>query len=640
MDQQQEGNSRSTASFGSSDNMTSAETTNVAMVGQTVAGDVTSSMDESPAPSSESALEMYTQRANGGGLGQSRSAEQNLPAPTVLPTMQDQGGEPAGFGLSQSMMPQSAPELREGNKSQFVTPRRSREGSITSTMGRGDKGTGVPTVFGKAASSKSSPRGAMEQRKLSGRSTPADSLGQNSFPNPLIGAEALLTKLINDQCASPGATSQGSQRALPEGEPMEVDEKARLSFPHSYSPPPLPDGMPALSPIPFRTAEVLSADAAKVMVEMFSTTADVVMGQSAKLSRAGTPHKSLMVHGPPSPRAAEYEKTSSAWADRNTTKRQLDDTGDDHRDKKAASSSSGIPIFQSPTSGDQKIAEGNQRIADAQYFVRSISRANSELGEKLAEENAAAQMAAQNYLQKSHASSEQREMDLQYFRQATEGLARSYQNQTDENVQQVVQDQDRRTKAHQQLQEELGCYHRQHLQDESQMQRMYESVNQWKAESEQEGRIAARFEEHAQGAAQKCAVAENSLRQYSEKEPQSNADLRRTIHNIEHEAMAYVQDLKQKSEMQVDRSEKQAKLMHEEAYTKSIGLRLATQRGDRAEAECEKNVRLLAQEKSILDQLKLESSARGTFATKTHEDYVQAQKNYVEALRLVDDLKT
>ena len=89
--------------------MTSAETTNVAMVGQTVAGDTMSSMEESPAQSSESALEMYPRRAYSGGVGQERSADQNLPDPIILPTIQDQDGEPEGLGLSQSLMPQSTP---------------------------------------------------------------------------------------------------------------------------------------------------------------------------------------------------------------------------------------------------------------------------------------------------------------------------------------------------------------------------------------------------------------------------------------------------------------------------------------------------------------------------------------------------
>ncbi len=87
MDQDQ----NSTASFGSVSNMTSSGTTNVAMVGQAVDGDSRSSMEQSPAQSSESALEMYARTGHSGGVGQERSAEQILPAPS-LPTIQDQDG--------------------------------------------------------------------------------------------------------------------------------------------------------------------------------------------------------------------------------------------------------------------------------------------------------------------------------------------------------------------------------------------------------------------------------------------------------------------------------------------------------------------------------------------------------------------
>ena len=102
----QEGNS--TASFGTSSNMTSTETTNVAMVGQTVAGDTQSSLEESPAPSSDSALEMFPRQGQTGGVGQERSGEQSHPA-SVLPAIQDSGTE--NFGLSRSMLPQSPPEV-------------------------------------------------------------------------------------------------------------------------------------------------------------------------------------------------------------------------------------------------------------------------------------------------------------------------------------------------------------------------------------------------------------------------------------------------------------------------------------------------------------------------------------------------
>ncbi len=136
-------------------------------------------------------------------------------------------------------------------------------------MGKVETGTRVQTSIGKI-SSKSSPRGGIE-RKLSGRSTPADFVGQNPITNPLLGADELLNRLIaQDQCASPGATSQGSQRALPDGEPMDMDEMAQkaglksANFPHFFPPPPLPDGSATLSPIPHKPVEGISTGAAEV----------------------------------------------------------------------------------------------------------------------------------------------------------------------------------------------------------------------------------------------------------------------------------------------------------------------------------------------------------------------------------------
>ncbi len=124
-----------------------------------------SSMEESPAQSPESALEMYPRRGPSGGVGQETSADQNLPAPIVLPTIQDQDGGSEDLGLSQSRLPQSSPEFKEGDRSPFVTPWRSRSGS-QARMGKVETGTKVQTSFGKVLS-KASPRGVAE-RKLSG----------------------------------------------------------------------------------------------------------------------------------------------------------------------------------------------------------------------------------------------------------------------------------------------------------------------------------------------------------------------------------------------------------------------------------------------------------------------------------------
>ena len=69
----QEGNS--TASFGSSSNMATSETANAAMVCQTVASDMMSSVGESPAKSSESALEMFPKRSTQRGIGQEQNVD-------------------------------------------------------------------------------------------------------------------------------------------------------------------------------------------------------------------------------------------------------------------------------------------------------------------------------------------------------------------------------------------------------------------------------------------------------------------------------------------------------------------------------------------------------------------------------------
>ncbi len=230
-----EGNS--TASFGSSNNMTSTETANVAMVGQAVAGDSRSSMGESPAPSSDSALEMFPRRGPSGGVGQERSADQSLPAP-VLPTIQDQDGGSEDLGTSQSMLSRTLPAGPNGENSLFVTPRRSRSGSVTPVK--------KVQAFGKIISPRSSPKAGMERK--SGQSTPADFRGQDPLANILLeSADAVLNQLLaqGTQCASPGATSQGSQRALPPGEPMDMEEARRslqvTALPHFPPPPALPE---------------------------------------------------------------------------------------------------------------------------------------------------------------------------------------------------------------------------------------------------------------------------------------------------------------------------------------------------------------------------------------------------------------
>ena len=87
---------------------------------------------------------------------------------------------------------------------------------------------------------------------------------------------------------------------------MDVEEIAqkigreRAGFPHFFQPPSLPDSA-IMSPIPHEPVEVISIGAAEVRTtgEVISPLADVVMGNSCRHSRVGTPHSSLMVSGPP-----------------------------------------------------------------------------------------------------------------------------------------------------------------------------------------------------------------------------------------------------------------------------------------------------------------------------------------------------
>ncbi len=552
----QEGNS--TASFGSSNNMTSTETANVAMVGQTVAGDTMSSMGESPAQSSDSALEMFPRRGSSGGVGQERSAEQSLPAP-ILPTIQDQDGS-EDLGLSRSMLSQSLPEVQDGERSLFVTPRRSRSGSVTSTMGQLEAGIKGQTSFGKI-SPRSSPKGGME-RKLSGRSTPAstpaESMGQNPMSNVGLGAEELLNILLaqGQQCASPGATSQGSQRALPEGEPMDVEENARrtslemANFPHFFPPPTLPEwsslaaaGMypqqATLSPIPIKPGQVISTGTAeaRTLGEVISPLADVVMGNAPSHSRASPPHQTMMVSGPPSPRTTAQEKTFMDWSERNT-KRPLEGAGGETRDKKAASSSSDPPIFQ-------PLITGERQISDAKFFVKRVGQENEELGRLLGEENRIAQMAAQDHLQRSHLSDEYRQAEFQKFKQTADDLARAYQVQSDAKCQQVINDRENGMKVNLELRGELCSSAQRYEQFEAdaktQIQRLNDAANYWRAESEQEARVATRNSERSNEAMQRCMTAEHALRQNVQPNlPQNQVELRGVIGRIEQEAMQHL----------------------------------------------------------------------------------------------------
>ena len=127
----------------------------MAMVGQTVDGDSRSSMEQSPAQSSESALEMYARTGHSGGVGQERSDEQILPAPS-LPTIQDQDGGTEEIASSQSMLPQSAPVSPLGATSYVMNSQRSGSGSQTPVK--------KEPAYAKIVSTRSPPRS--EERRV------------------------------------------------------------------------------------------------------------------------------------------------------------------------------------------------------------------------------------------------------------------------------------------------------------------------------------------------------------------------------------------------------------------------------------------------------------------------------------------
>ena len=562
----QEGNS--IASFGTSSNMTSTETTNVAMVGQTVAGDTQSSVEESPAPSTESALEMFPRQGQTGRVGQERSGEQSHPA-VVLPVKQDSGTD--DFGLSPSMLPQSPPEVQIGDASLFMmSPNRlSRSGSRASTLERMDlgrvgnlRGEDSPSAFGK--SSRASPPRVGEQR-LSGRSTPAE-YGNKDTTKDLRGAEEQLESLLAEarkQCASPGATSQGSQKALPDGEPIELEDVALrkkrelASFSHPQPPPSFPAAQSSYGAMSsssglFRVPHALEgaipsgAASPNYIGGAISPIADVEMGEPSH-----TPHETMMVSGPPSPRTKVRDQTYMDWSAR-SIKRPLDGAGTP-KDKKAASSSSEPSTFQ---------PSADRQMADAAYYVQKMGQENAELGQQLVHQSIVAQRAAHDYLLKSNLSEQQREAEQQNFRQIAEGLARAYDEQTRANSLQVISDREKGLQANLMLQNELHQaslrYDRMETEAKSEIQKRDGATHYWRAELEQESQIAVRNSEQSRDAERRCSVAENTLRQKPViNVPKDQAELHQRLVNVEQQAMQHASSADQRSELVLEQSSRQ-----------------------------------------------------------------------------------
>ena len=113
-----------------------------------------------------------------------------------------------------------------------------------------------------------------------------------------------------------------------------------------------------------------------------------------------------------------------------------------------------------------------------------------------------------------------------------------------------------------------------------------DAASYWRAESEQEARVATRNSEQSNEAMQRCMAAEHALRQNVQPNlPQNQVELRGFIDRIEQEAMQHVQATELRTENLLEQSSKQARLLNEEIYARNVGIHMATQRGDKAEAE-------------------------------------------------------
>ena len=222
---QQEGNS--TASFGSSIDMAPSETTHVAMVCQTVASDMMSSVGESPAQSSESALDMGPKRDAQRGRASGQCADVQ-----VLPKIagSDDGSE--GQGRGRLPLSQASRESPKGIRSRSPTERQS------SPVLRPEKGR---------LSASGTPKHSTQVEKVSGRSTPKAGKEGITPSKDLVGAEEKLVRLLNEYatCASPGGMSHASQKELPNGPLIDQGRSGGTSSFHT------PTGPPISFPAPF-----------------------------------------------------------------------------------------------------------------------------------------------------------------------------------------------------------------------------------------------------------------------------------------------------------------------------------------------------------------------------------------------------
>ncbi len=472
--------------------------------------------------------------------------------------------------------------------------------------------------------------------------------------NDLRGAEEKLESLLagaRQQCASPGAISQSSQKALPDGEPMELEEIAQRrrselsSFSHSLPPPALADAQSSygamssssgLLRVPQSLEGAIPSGAASSnhLGGAIPPIADVEMREPNR-SGMNNPHETMIVTGPPSPRTKAHEQTSMDWQAR-STKRPLDSKGGTPKDKKAA------PASPDPSTSQ---LDADRQMAEAKYYVQRMSQENAELGQQLAQQGMAAHLAAQEHLQKSNLSEQQREAELQGFRQMAEGLARSYNEQTRINSQQVISDREKGLKANLTLQNELNsaCLHYQHMETEAkaEMQTRDGATNYWRKEMEQESQIAARNSEQSRDAERRWAAAENALRQKPVADvPKDQKELHHRLMNVEQEAMQYEQQAMQyvkaadqRAELAMENSTRQIRSLTDELHARQFGLEGATRKGGEAEEEITRLGSQLAQERYS------SSYTRQCLAESKESTRVSEQK-CLEALTSLQNVQT
>ncbi len=131
--------------------MATSETANAAMVCQTVASDMMSSVGESPAQSSESALDMVPNKSTQRGSGQGQNVDGH-----ALPKIPGSDGGSDGLGRGRLPLSHSSRESPIGTRSRSPTPR--------------------PSQIGRQASDRSSTPGTpshfTQVSNISGHSTP------------------------------------------------------------------------------------------------------------------------------------------------------------------------------------------------------------------------------------------------------------------------------------------------------------------------------------------------------------------------------------------------------------------------------------------------------------------------------------